>query len=330
MMNYTRSTIIAVVARTSAIGQLHAQRDDDRPLATVRAFSVAPGWIGLAHSAGAQGTLRGRSEAEIATVDAVHPGSPAALAGLRPGDAIVRINGRSDVATQLRSLRLEPGDTVRLGVRRAGVRDRELTIVAERRPGLPFSQPAAADRSWTLGDAATSGRYFVVPGDTIPFPLDSLARQAEVFGHRIREFFADSMAPRIRRFEAEQWPELQRNLQALDSIFVRRFRGDAHRVPGFALFDLGQRGVAGAELTDLDPELATFFDGADEGVLVLRVAPESPAARAGLRAGDVVSRVNGEEVRSTRELRLGVARARGEEVRLDVVRRGRTIELRLP
>jgi hypothetical protein len=40
-----------------------------------------------------------------------------------------------------------------------------------------------------------------------------------------------------------------------------------------------------------------------EGLLVLRVAPESPAERAGLPAGDVVVGANGQTIRITSDLR---------------------------
>jgi len=62
---------------------------------------------------------------------------------------------------------------------------------------------------------------------------------------------------------------------------------------------------------------------------VLNVAPESPAARAGLQAGDVVVRADGEAIRTTADLRRTVTRAQGAEVRLGVVRQGRQTEIRL-
>lgn len=73
-----------------------------------------------------------------------------------------------------------------------------------------------------------------------------------------------------------------------------------HGGPGgpFAMA-LGKQGYLGVELTELTPELLTHFGVAGEhGVLVSRVEEGSPAAAAGLLVGDVVTRIDGEEVTS--------------------------------
>lgn len=66
------------------------------------------------------------------------------------------------------------------------------------------------------------------------------------------------------------------------------------------------RGRLGASLTTLNPQLAEYF-GVKEGLLVASVEAESSAARAGLRAGDVITAIGGTAVRTpsdvTRALR---------------------------
>ena len=52
----------------------------------------------------------------------------------------------------------------------------------------------------------------------------------------------------------------------------------------------GDGRLAGAEFRALTPELGEYF-GLENGLLVLRVIPETPAARLGLRGGDVVVEV---------------------------------------
>lgn len=49
--------------------------------------------------------------------------------------------------------------------------------------------------------------------------------------------------------------------------------------------------------------------GVDEGILVLRVAPGTPAASSGLRGGDVIIRVNDDECEGVRDLQVAVQRA---------------------
>lgn len=85
------------------------------------------------------------------------------------------------------------------------------------------------------------------------------------------------------------------------------------------------RGFLGVQLTDLTSDLRAHFGaGEDRGVLVARVIPDSPAARAGLRVGDVLTHVDGQAVGSSSELTTRIAqRKEGELVALEVIRNGR-------
>ncbi len=69
---------------------------------------------------------------------------------------------------------------------------------------------------------------------------------------------------------------------------------------------LGRNRVAGAEVIDLKPELARYFE-VSSGVLVVDVAPGTPAAIAGIVPGDVITRIDQVAVRSVEELRFGVS-----------------------
>lgn len=89
------------------------------------------------------------------------------------------------------------------------------------------------------------------------------------------------------------------------------------------------RGWLGAWIQDLDENLARSF-GFDsrDGVLIGDVDPEGPAARAGLRSGDIVLRYGDEKVESADELRFEVAATRpGSEVELEIFRDGRRRDL---
>lgn len=73
---------------------------------------------------------------------------------------------------------------------------------------------------------------------------------------------------------------------------------------------LGRNRVAGAEVIDLRPELAEYFD-VEQGVLVVDVAPGTPAAMAGIVPGDVITRMDQVGVRSVEDFRFGVSTAEG-------------------
>lgn len=64
---------------------------------------------------------------------------------------------------------------------------------------------------------------------------------------------------------------------------------------------MSTRGRLGVSVQEVTPELAEYF-GVKSGVLVASVTADSPAAKAGLKAGDVITVVNGKSVGSTREL----------------------------
>ncbi len=91
------------------------------------------------------------------------------------------------------------------------------------------------------------------------------------------------------------------------------------------------RGWIGASLSDLTPELATSMGIEDtSGVVVMDVLPGSPAASADLRRGDVITRLDAEAIRSSRQLRNLIAtRGAGAEVRITRMRGGRSAEARV-
>ena len=64
----------------------------------------------------------------------------------------------------------------------------------------------------------------------------------------------------------------------------------------------------GIDAENLDGEFGNYFGAPDgEGILVRGVFPDTPAAKAGLKAGDVITSVNGERIRSVGELRAKMA-----------------------
>ena len=70
----------------------------------------------------------------------------------------------------------------------------------------------------------------------------------------------------------------------------RRFE---YRLPERVMPFMGSRGRLGVSIQSLTPDLAEYFGAKNGGVLVSGVAPDSPAATAGLKAGDVMTSING-------------------------------------
>lgn len=84
------------------------------------------------------------------------------------------------------------------------------------------------------------------------------------------------------------------------------------------------RGFMGVSTQNLTADLATQF-GVDRGALVTDVSPDSPAQKAGLKSGDIITKVNGAPVLDPRTLQLAVTRlAPGTEVTVEYLRDGKT------
>jgi serine protease Do len=90
-------------------------------------------------------------------------------------------------------------------------------------------------------------------------------------------------------------------------------------VPTVRIEPRGARSL-GAQVQELTPDLAAYF-GAKDGVLVASVTADSAASRAGLRAGDVITAVNGSLVTSSADLLRRIRTAGdSQEVTLGIVR----------
>lgn len=87
-------------------------------------------------------------------------------------------------------------------------------------------------------------------------------------------------------------------------------------------FMTGASPRVGFEGEMLTPQLAEYF-GVKGGVLVRTVVSKTPAQKAGLKAGDVVTKVNGTPVTSPREISSLVHMARNGKVALTIVRNKR-------
>jgi len=83
------------------------------------------------------------------------------------------------------------------------------------------------------------------------------------------------------------------------------------------------RGWIGVEPNELSPELAqTFAVAAQQGIIITGVLQNGPAAKAGMKPGDVVTRVSGHDVRNVAELLSAIAALKPGNVAAIDVQRG--------
>lgn len=123
-------------------------------------------------------------------------------------------------------------------------------------------------------------------------------------------------------------PEIERHVERGMRALPRNFAFDFNWDDGHPNLMVWPRGRLGVSLSPLTDQLAEYF-GAKEGVLVSSVEADSPAARAGLRAGDVITSVNGRAVDRpsdvTRELRDAEP---GGEIEIDILRDRKPLSLK--
>ncbi len=86
-----------------------------------------------------------------------------------------------------------------------------------------------------------------------------------------------------------------------------------------------EHGYLGISINDVTPANAHFFDLQNaSGAIVAQVTPDSPASRAGLLTGDVITGINGQQVSSGNDLQVAVSEmAPGTKASLEIVRNGK-------
>ena len=91
--------------------------------------------------------------------------------------------------------------------------------------------------------------------------------------------------------------------------------------PGVFSYSFGNNRRVGITSTTLTKQLADYFGvTAGHGLLITSVGENSPAAKGGLRAGDVITEVNGERVEDTDDFVRALNRKDEGEVTLTIIR----------
>lgn len=228
-----------------------------------------------------------------ARVSAVTDDSPAAAAGIKEDDVILRYQGETvHSASQLARLVREtpPGRKVQLDISRQGAEQQVTATLAEGK-----------------GMAMSFGHFGNLEN------LQELENLGNLYG-------ALPTPP-----EPPEMPELPPMMWNQED--ARRIGDEARDAVRQVMRTRGPRlGIRYHELSD---QLAGYFK-VDDGVLVSSVDDESPAAKAGLKAGDVIVKLNGQAITDAADLGREVARLEpSAEATMTVQRDGHPLDLKV-
>ncbi|MBE9167932.1 trypsin-like peptidase domain-containing protein [Pleurocapsales cyanobacterium LEGE 06147] len=130
----------------------------------------------------------------------------------------------------------------------------------------------------------------------------------------------------------------------INTAIIRNAQGIGFAIPINTARNIAEQLIAqgkvdhpflGIRMASLTPEVkeqlrnTREFELADEeGVLIVEIVPNSPAARSGLRTGDVIKSINGEAIKTADQVQKAVEKAQiGEQLPLQLTRQGRTLDL---
>lgn len=294
--------------------------------------------------------------ADGVTIADVVANSPAAEAGLQVGDVVAAVNGATvrrpaDVVDAVRAA--QPGDVLALTIARGGETLEIEAVLGQTEDVVPGMGPMPGLRLdadlaiyleptgvWHIVSLDEDGALYAAglrAGDVVT-AVDGEARPPEALSEYLSSLAAD----------AEVALTVERGGQTLDvsvpaSALARLNRMNIMGQMPFFGDGLGRRGrqiVPDMPILRGGPRLGVAFQTLDakiaaeqgldvtEGALIVAVAPDSPAERAGLQVGDVVTAVDGDPVDARRTLagRL-LAYEPGDTVVLTVLRAGETLAI---
>jgi serine protease Do len=147
-------------------------------------------------------------------------------------------------------------------------------------------------------------------------------------GQRVTVSVAPRASEAARFFDGDLWRRQAEDARNFTYTIPKLARpeSDARRDLQFLLRPGGA--VLGITTDELSSQLAEYF-GTKDGVLVSSVGADSVGAKTGLKAGDVITSVNGASVANAIELRRRLSRIEaGEEFTLGIVRDKKAMTLK--
>ncbi len=282
---FNRSFLFVVIMASAvsfAIGQTPDAKKEKEKAAQAFAFSFDSdgGYLGvqLTEVSNENFAKFGLRDVRGVAVEKVVENSPAASAGLKDGDVIVKLDGEAITSgrklTRLIS-EIAPDHQVRLAIVRNG-NEQEITATIGKRPTPKFE----------------NGNF------TFTTPMGKFDIE------KLREMAPLATIPEMKEFPKGDMPKVFTTPDGNGKAFVWR-TGEGRQI-----------GIAGYPMTK---QLAERF-GVESGVMINNVREDSPAAQAGLKAGDIIVEIDGKAVKGDFDLIRAINSKKDGDVQITIVR----------
>ena len=300
-------------------------------LTAVPALAAGRGYLGVTTQSTDEDLRRGLDlTRDGLLVNQVSDGSPADRGGLRKGDVILTYNGHSvtDPEDLRRVVRdTDPGSRATLGIWRDGER-RTLQVRVGQLPGSDGNSDEM-DETPVPPDAPQAPEAPEAPRAPRSFHDDDhgdVHRRVIINGREVPD---DEIDDSLKDLPGIEGLKDLKHLKGFKDMHSWTLDGS----PGNSMFFTpgANRGRLGVRIEKLNGDLGDALGvGDDKGVLITEVLEDTPAQKAGLKAGDVIVRVGDDDVSSPEDLVQALSSREGQ-VNLTVLRRGsrRDIEAEL-
>jgi predicted metalloprotease with PDZ domain len=205
----------------------------------------------------------------------------------------------------------------------------------------PPSEPAPPNRGWLgvqvqpLDEGLREAFDFRQPGVLVGFvaagsPAERAGFQrgdiiVSIDGKKVES--PSDLTGRIREHDPGETVEIGRVRDKREQRVKVQLEATPARVPGArrARHDYLRSAHLGARVEQLNPDLASYFAAeADQGALVVAVPADSPADKAGLKAGDIIVGMSGNPIRTPGDLYAWMdERKPGDVAHVEILRRGK-------